>query len=77
LRSPIYCKSEKFCKTCIGPWLSEQLYIPEANNNSIWSLAIGSIYSILLNQYQKISHSRITAGEELDFRKEFEKYYLK
>jgi hypothetical protein len=77
LRSPIYCKSEKFCKTCIGPWLSEQLYIPEANNNSLWSNLTGVVYNLILNQYQKISHSRITAGEELDFRKEFEKYYLK
>jgi len=77
LRSPLYCKSEKICKTCAGYWLAEQLYDSELQNNSLWSRTYGIVYTKLINSYMKISHHRITAGEELDFEKELEKYYEK
>ena len=77
LRSPLYCKSEKICKTCVGYWLAEQLYDPELQNNSLWAKSYSVIYNKILNVMMKISHHRITAGEELDFEKEFEKYYEK
>jgi len=70
LRSPLYCKSERgICLTCYGD-LAKEANIKHAGLN-----ATGSYYVKGLNLLMKISHHRMTAGEEVDFEKEFERYF--
>jgi len=66
----LYCKSEKgICLTCYGE-LANTAGITHAG-----FAAVESYYVKGLNLLMKAAHHRMTAGEEVDFRKEFEKYF--
>jgi len=71
LRSPLYCKAEDgICSVCLGKF-SEKL-----NRDGVYGMTVtGSIYTRILNTFMKISHQKISAGEDLDFREEFKKFY--
>jgi len=71
LRSPLYCKAEDgICEKCIG-----ELAEKSGTDGHLGMKVVGAIYVRALNTFQKIGHQKISAGEDLDFREEFKKYY--
>jgi hypothetical protein len=71
LRSPIYCKADDgVCVTCAGKQIERT-----GVDGHLGSRVTGSLYTRILNIFMKLSHQKISAGEDLDFREEFKKFY--
>jgi len=71
LRSPLYCKAKDgICITCAGKQIERT-----GVDGHLGMRACSVLYLKILNTYQKLSHSKISAGEDLDFVSEIKKFY--